>query len=123
MAPLPLPLIVRAFSMGLSKAKINSNIANKPKKWLPMDELYIRKNRKMLQCQGIYVLHCSLANEYFIISFVLSHLFILFSLIGPLFFIGYYLLLLLRIGDGDDDGAVCDFALMYWCCFGFDDFL
>ena len=50
----------RAFPMGLPKVKINSNMANKPKKWLPMDELHIRQNRKMLQCQGIYALHCSL---------------------------------------------------------------
>jgi hypothetical protein len=121
MAPLPLPLIVRALSMGLSKVKINSNMANKPKKWLPKDELYIRKNRKCYSVKEFMSYTVYWANEYFIISFVLSHLFILFSLIGPLSFIGYYLLLLLRIGDGD--GAVCDFALMCWCCSGFDDFL
>ena len=84
------------------------------------------------------------ANEYFIISFVLRYLFILFSFSPALslslfFFTGCHLsllflllflillllllLLLLQIGDGDGDGVVCDFALMCWCCSGFDDFL
>jgi hypothetical protein len=78
-------------------------------------------------------------NEYFIISFVLSHLFILFilfplSLTGPVSFslllllllllrflllllllrllLLLLLLLLLQIGDSDGDGATCDVALM-----------
>ena len=49
----------------MSKAKINSNKANKPQKWLQMDELHIRQNRKMLQYQDIYALHCSLGKWIF----------------------------------------------------------
>ena len=58
---------IRAFPMGLPKAKINSNIANKPKKWLPMDELHMRQNGNLLQCQAIYALHCSLGISFFFI--------------------------------------------------------
>ncbi len=96
-------------------------MANKLRKWLQWISYTLGKIEKCYNVKAfmLYTIHWT--NEYFIISFVLSHLFILFSLIGPLSFIGYYLLLLLRIGDGD--GAVCDFALMCWCCSGFDDFL
>jgi hypothetical protein len=51
--------------MGLPKAKINSNIAHKPKKWLPMDELHVRQNGFLLQLQAIYALHCSFAISFF----------------------------------------------------------
>ena len=53
--------------MGLPKAKINSNIAHKPKKWLPMDELHVRQNGFLLLLQAIYALHCSFAISFFFI--------------------------------------------------------
>ncbi len=51
--------------MGLPKAKINSNIAHKLKKWLPMDELHVRQNGNLLQFQAIYALYCSFAISFF----------------------------------------------------------
>jgi hypothetical protein len=51
--------------MGLPKTKINSNIAHKPIKWLPMDELHVRQNGFLLPFQVIYVLHCSFAILFF----------------------------------------------------------
>ncbi len=56
---------VRAFPMGLPKAKINSNITHKLKKWLLMDELHVRQNGNLLQFQAIYALHCSFAILFF----------------------------------------------------------
>jgi hypothetical protein len=69
--------------MGLPKAKINSNMANKLKKWLPMDELHMRQNRNLLQCLGIYVLHCLLGISFFYYFFFLKP----HSLSVPLFFL------------------------------------
>jgi hypothetical protein len=43
-------LTCRAFSMGMLKVKINSNMVNKSKKWLPIDKLHMRQNRNLLQC-------------------------------------------------------------------------
>ena len=87
---------LRAFPMGLPKVKINSNMANKSKKWLLMDELHIGQNKNMLQCQVIYTLHCSLGKwifycffyfNPFVYSALSSALSLsLFSLIGPLSF-------------------------------------
>jgi hypothetical protein len=51
--------------MDMLKAKINSNLAHKPKKGLPMDELQLRQNEFLLQLQGIYALHCSFAILFF----------------------------------------------------------
>jgi hypothetical protein len=34
--------------MDVLKAKINSNLAHKPKKGLPMDELHVRQNEFLL---------------------------------------------------------------------------
>ena len=56
---------LRAFLMDMLKAKINSNLAHKPKKGLPMDELQARQNEFLLQLQGIYALHCSFAIRFF----------------------------------------------------------
>ena len=56
---------VKALSIGLPKVKINSNIAHKPKKWLPMDELHVRQNGFLLQLQAIYALYCSFAISFF----------------------------------------------------------
>jgi hypothetical protein len=47
--------------MDMLKAKINSNLAHKPKKGLLMDEFQLRQNEFLLQLQGIYALHCSFA--------------------------------------------------------------
>jgi hypothetical protein len=57
--------LIRAFPTGLPKPKINSNIAHKPKKWLPTDELHARQNGFLLQLQAIYALHCSFAISFF----------------------------------------------------------
>jgi hypothetical protein len=51
--------------MDMLKAKINSNLAHKPKKGLPTDELQLRQNEFLLQLQGIYALHCSFAILFF----------------------------------------------------------
>ena len=84
---------IRAFPMGLPKAKINSNIANKPKKWLPMDELHMRQNGNLLQCQAIYALHCSLGISFFLLfCFLKPHSFPL-----PLFFLLFYWLWLSKL--------------------------
>jgi hypothetical protein len=55
----------RAFPMGLPKAKINSNITHKPKKWLLIDEFHVRQNGNLLQFQAIYALHCLFAISFF----------------------------------------------------------
>ena len=52
--------------MDMLKAKINSNIAHKPKKGLPMDKLQTRQNEFLLQLQAIYALHCSFAILFFL---------------------------------------------------------
>ena len=52
--------------MDMLKAKINSNIAHKPKKELPMDKLQTRQNEFLLQLQAIYALHCSFAILFFL---------------------------------------------------------
>ena len=59
---------IKAFPMGLPKAKINSNIAYKSKKWLPMDELHVWQNRFLLHFQAIYALHCSFFFFFFFSS-------------------------------------------------------
>ena len=69
--------------MGLLKVKINSNMANKPKKWLTNSQWMSYTLSKIEKCYSVkafmsYTIHR--ANEYFIISFFLSHLFILFIL-------------------------------------------
>ena len=51
--------------MDMLKAKINSNLAHKPKKGLPMDELQLRQNEFLLQLQDIYALQCSFAILFF----------------------------------------------------------
>ena len=79
--------MVGAFPMGLSKAKINSNIAHKLEKWLPMDELHVRQNGFLLQLQAIYALHCSFAISFFY-YFVFWNLTLSLSL--PFFFLLFY---------------------------------
>ena len=66
--------------MGLSKVKINSNIVNKSKKWLPMMTYTLGKIEKCYSVKVFMSYTVHWANEYFIISFVLNHLCILFSL-------------------------------------------
>ncbi len=51
--------------MDMLKPKINSNLAQKPKKGLPMDEVQVRQNEFLLQLQSIYALHCSFAILFF----------------------------------------------------------
>jgi hypothetical protein len=67
--------------MDMLKAKINSNLAHKPKKGLPMDKLQLRQNEFLLHLQGIYALHCSFAILFFfiILSSVLLLSLFLFS--------------------------------------------
>jgi hypothetical protein len=56
---------LRAFPMDMLKAKINPNLAHKPRKGLPTDEPQLRQNEFLLQLQGIYALHCSFATLFF----------------------------------------------------------
>ena len=56
---------LRAFPMDMLKVKINPNLAHKPKKGLPTDELQPRQNEFLLQLQGIFALHCSFATLFF----------------------------------------------------------
>ena len=75
--------VVRVFPMSLPKAKINSNIAYKPKKWLPMDELHVRQNGFLLQLQAIYILHCSFAILFF-------YYFVFWNLTPSLFLFSFF---------------------------------
>ena len=77
------PPLLRAFLMGLPKAKINSNIAHKPKKWLLMDELHARQNGFLLQLQAIYALHYSFAISFF-------YYFIFWNLTSSLFLFSFF---------------------------------
>ena len=73
-------LSLRAFLMGLSKAKINPNIAHKPKKWLPMDELYGRK-KWIFTIVPSHLWHCLFA----IFFFFFFYYFAFWNLISSLF--------------------------------------
>jgi hypothetical protein len=72
--------------MGLPKAKINSNIAHKPKKWLPMNEFHVRQNGFLLQLQAIYALPCSFAISFF-------YYFVFLNLTPSLFLFSFSVLL------------------------------
>ena len=69
--------------MGLPKTKINSNIAHKPKKWLPLDELHVRQNRFLLQFQAIYALYYSFAILFF-------YYFVFWNLTPSLFLFSFF---------------------------------
>jgi hypothetical protein len=83
--------------MDMLKAKINPNLAHKPKKGLPTDEPQPRQNEFLLQLQGIYALHCSFATLFFYYFLFCSALLSL-----PFFFLPFFFLCSAPLSCGYD---------------------
>ena len=82
--------------MHMLKVKINPNLAHKPKKGFPTDELQRRQNEFLLQLQGIYALYCSFATLFFYYFLFCSALLSSFFLSSFFLFLFCFSLLWLR---------------------------